>query len=996
MLFCDVSDSTRIAGGMEAEDYAELLGELRQVCEQVVARHGGEIVRIDGDGVAVIFGYPEAHEDDGRRAVETAIDLHEAARRLTRPFPGLDAGIHLHSGIHAGLVLVDVGDIVRGRFEMLGDATNVASRLSDLAGAGEILVSETTLGSERHFFFTGEPRVVTLRGKDNPIAVLSILGRQPLENRFSARRRRGLASFVGREAELARLQHCLRRSLAGETLLAALVGGEGLGKTRLANEFLAHAAADGMRVHRAYCEAYLGARPLQPFLQLLRSILDADAAPPGQGAAAPRGRAVEHIDPQLLDRLAELQRPAPPHADAGAGGSRPDRSVIDYTLVFRDLFERLAATGPVVVFIDDWQWADDASRRVLDAVSAISAGGMLILLATREIDVLDAGASGVEVIPLPSLSRQESETTIDAMLAAPEPFIVSRIAEYSGGNPLFIEELCHAMPHGIADTRLDTGAWLKLMIEARFARLPEHQADLVAAASVIGHMIPAWLFREITGVDEDHPIVSELARRDFIYRDAEPGMLRFKHGVTRDAIYAIVGLRERRALHLRVVEALRRRALAESESEYLEALAYHAGAGGDQIHAALFAERAGDKAMSASALDRAQAQYRAALAALDALPATDGADRWDSVARKFAQASIFDPMRDQLPILRRLRERAAARRAPDALALADYWLGVLNYGLGECRQAIGHCQRALAAVPVEATDKLTVEIRATLGRAHAIACEYGQALRLLEPAIEAKKRHRRPYVDAGLVYTISSRAFLLADQGRFEEASAGFDEAIGALDGAVHQVAASILTQRSGACLWRGKMDEAVRCAAEAERVAGLVKARYLFSMARALGAYARWRQDRSAEALGILVEATEWLEASESQQRISLNHGWLAEAMVETGDIGAARRHARLATRRARKGDRLGEAMAYRALARAAANGAPGRPAAHYLARAMAAANARGSPHEFAKTRLCAARIGGSAQEIAAARSALRALGLDWFVRNPLPGEAATAAASA
>jgi class 3 adenylate cyclase len=233
IAFADISESTRIASSLEAEDYADLLGDLRSDFTEVVARHKGEIVRIDGDGVTMIFGYPEAHEDDGRRATEAAIDLHAAARRRMIPAPGVGPSVRLHTGIHSGLVLVDDGDLVRGRFEMLGDATNVAKRLADLAAADEILVSEATLGTERHFFRTGPRRLVTPRGKDTTLAVFNVFGREIVETRFATRVRQGLAPFVGRSEELGQVEAWLQDSVAGGNRLGVVVGGAGLGKTRL-------------------------------------------------------------------------------------------------------------------------------------------------------------------------------------------------------------------------------------------------------------------------------------------------------------------------------------------------------------------------------------------------------------------------------------------------------------------------------------------------------------------------------------------------------------------------------------------------------------------------------------------------------------------------------------------------------------------------------------------------------------------------------------------
>ena len=147
LLFADLSESTALADLMEAERYGEMLGELRRIFREVIPRHGGMLVRAQGDGILAMFGYPDAREDDGRRATEAALELHEAVRglRVAGKLPG-GRTLSLHSGVHAGLVLVADGDMELGRFELLGSVPNIAARLSDQAGADELFVSEETLG----------------------------------------------------------------------------------------------------------------------------------------------------------------------------------------------------------------------------------------------------------------------------------------------------------------------------------------------------------------------------------------------------------------------------------------------------------------------------------------------------------------------------------------------------------------------------------------------------------------------------------------------------------------------------------------------------------------------------------------------------------------------------------------------------------------------------------------------------------------------------------
>src|SRR5579859_545131 len=353
ILFCDLSESTRISSYLEAEEYDALIESVRAILFEATARHDGVVVRIDGDGAVVIFGYPRAHEDDGRRAVELAIDVHAGVRELTTNLPIGAPEVRLHSGIHAGLVLLKDGDVVRGRFEMRGDATNIASRLSSLAGPDEIMASQATLGADMHFFEVGESREVTLRGRVEPLAVHWITGRGPMAHRFATRARRGVAPFTGRREALDRLSLRLREACSGDNRMVAVVGPPGLGKTRLANELLDRTTTAGLEVYRGYCEAYLGARPLQPFLQVLDQV----------GLVGGAG----------VDTAALLANP-------GDG--------------FRALFDSLTRAAPVALFIDDWQWADDASRSVLDGLRDVRGRGLFILLASRPFDAIDVGLTG--------------------------------------------------------------------------------------------------------------------------------------------------------------------------------------------------------------------------------------------------------------------------------------------------------------------------------------------------------------------------------------------------------------------------------------------------------------------------------------------------------------------------------------------------------------------------------------------------------------------------
>lgn len=956
IAFSDLSESTRISAALEPEIYSELLEDFRVIISEIVAKHGGEIIRIDGDGVIYVFGYPDTYEDAGRRATEAALELHNTIDRLQTPHSTKVTKLRMHTGIHSGIVLIRAGDMVRGRFEILGDPTNIAARLCDFAAAGEIIASDETLGADRMFFRTGQPRRINIHGKSENVLVYNVHGKITTPNRYAARMKRGASAFAGRQDELRQLHACRTDAVSKGNQIAIVSGDAGVGKTRLISEFMQEAAIGGFSVHQGYCEAYLSARPLQPFAHLILSILTTEYGLAGEHDAAILRKHISSIDAALTDPIMQILS----LSDSRTSGGSPQ--IQDAMSALLRLLNGVKAREPLIVCIDDWQWADNASVQLLNMLIENLQTPALFVLATRDTDNIDAQMTKAAQITLRPLSADQSKRAIEQQLQSQDPFIVKQIQDLSGGNPLFIEELCHSIRSNAGGLeKYSRSASLQSLIYARFRRLPPEESKLVKTASVIGHMIPIWLLQKICSTTIDHAALSSLSEKDFIHGSDISGMLRFKHGITRDVVYESIDFKERQRMHQAIVEALHMRTETHhTEDMQHEALAFHYGQCGNSDRAIHYAILAGDNALKVSALDRAQAHYRDALDKLMALEdRPEKAKLINTVVRKFGLACVVDPSRDQLSVLQAAAENAASLQDVNGEVWAEYWLGFILYGLGEPNLSIRHLEKARTRAETLTDDKLLIQIQANLGQSHATACEYEPALDLLDRAINIKRAHRsgaRPSI--GLSYSLSCKAFVLADQAKFNEAYQCFDDAVDALGGVEHEMLASILTQRSASCLWHGRTDEAIELAEQARDVAERAKARYLFVMSLALAAAARLQQSNNQDALQVLLETTEWLETSARQQFVSLNYGWLAAALVQSQNYQLARRHAAHAVGRARKGDRLGEAMAYRAAARAASAQFNQKHAKRYLKRAYQSADIRNSPHERAKTLICEAEI--------------------------------------
>ena len=235
---------------MDPEDLQKLISAYQKCVTETVRRFGGFVAKYMGDGVLVYFGYPEAHEDDAERAVQSGLDLVAEVAKLKTGTP-----LQTRVGIATGLVVV--GDLVgSGQAQergIVGETPNLAARLPGLAEPNTVLLAPSTRKLLGNLFELKDLGTKELRGIAGPVRIWAALRKASVEGRFEALHSNDLTSIVGREEELELLSRRWSNAKNSDGQSVLLCGEPGIGKSRLAAALLARLSQEPYTPLRFFC-----------------------------------------------------------------------------------------------------------------------------------------------------------------------------------------------------------------------------------------------------------------------------------------------------------------------------------------------------------------------------------------------------------------------------------------------------------------------------------------------------------------------------------------------------------------------------------------------------------------------------------------------------------------------------------------------------------------------------------------------------------------------
>ena len=563
VLFADLVGSVPFGERVDAESVRDTLAEYHAMARRVIEEQGGVLAKFIGDGVMALYGVPETSEDDAGRAVATGLALQSEFSSLAGQVEqryGVELALRV--GVNTGEVVIGAGDD-----DLVGDAVNTAARLESACRPGEVLVGESTWRLTRTSVTYDPLGEIDVKGKAEPVATYQVVSTVALNEEAPT-------PFVGRNTELSRIRSVFDEAVSGrDARLVTVIGSPGVGKTRLMQEF-SSSFSEAVAVLEIRCRRS-GRSTFAPITDLLRTTAGIAV---GDSTEAVRSAIRELVDDlEDADRVAELLTR---FFDAGLLLSTEEAF-----FAVRRLTEAIARRRPVVVVVDDIQWAEPLFLDLIEHLTEWVQGASVLIVTLARPEIRDIRASfategrGLRaVVQLEGLDAEETAELANRLVGSGSlpAELLGRLPASTEGNPLFVRELVKMLVDDGVIAQSD-GSWtltieaeaitvpptIQSLLSARIDRLSTGERRLLELASVVGSEFPlgaveAVFSPDATSTFDVREAMDRLRRRELVEPAGrywgDEAVFRFHHVLIRDEAYRRILKRTRADLHVRIGE----------------------------------------------------------------------------------------------------------------------------------------------------------------------------------------------------------------------------------------------------------------------------------------------------------------------------------------------------------------------------------------------------------------------------------------------------------
>ncbi|MBW2196318.1 MAG: AAA family ATPase [Deltaproteobacteria bacterium] len=568
VLFADVADFTTIAEKLDPEDVHEIMDGCFGILGREIHQAGGTINQYTGDGVMALFGAPIAYDDHIRPACHAALQVQTRMKEFHRKnYKRYGVTFKLRIGIHTGPVVVGaIGDNLRLDYTAVGDTTNLAARLESMAEPGTILVSDRVFQNAKgHFLFdNGGQRDV--KGKKEPVQVFLLVRERAVKHVESRSARAGIP-FVNREKEIDLLKKAFEKSIEHGPIITAVTGEAGIGKTSLFKHFNQFMVKERALLLEGRCRPYGQLTALFPLKRMFRSYFNLYE---------------QDSDDQVQSKIRSKLKGSEPSAsldhffDLFSG---VEKKIEDFHLAIewkkktlfraiRDFLVSISKHKPVIMVINDMQWADASTREYLTfLIQSPEKIPILIVCMGRSEPGLWFPDLPMEPIRINPLSEKQAADLFTSILGTRyfDPDICKKIVFKAGGNPLFLVEMGEALKRQelivskeskctlkVPGHNIETPESIQGILAARLDALHPELKHLIQLAAVIGGEFSYDLLEPLVESPENlSNLLEKIVKEGILERDFsnDRQQYQFRQPLMQEVAYHSLLRRDRRRFH---------------------------------------------------------------------------------------------------------------------------------------------------------------------------------------------------------------------------------------------------------------------------------------------------------------------------------------------------------------------------------------------------------------------------------------------------------------
>ncbi len=607
----------------DKNDSEQLLKKFYMIIKETADKYDGWINRLDvykdSERMIVIFGFPNAYEDEEKR---TMIFINELVNN-----PEIK-NIKIRAGVNSGFVFVaPLGSKTRREYTMIGDAVNLCARIAASAKAGNILVTED-IYNKTYDLFEYEPLgLMEYKGKKDKIPVFKLIRKKDIYYKRSKKWIGESEKIVGRKKELNTIKKIVEVLTRSKGQIISIVGEPGIGKSRLVEEVVKICKEKDFKVYTGDCISYGNSFTYYPFINILMDLFSISQNDDMESRKKKIREKCEKVNKELINWL--------PIIGNIIGLEFPETNLTKYidpktkkqriNEIILELIRFESKILPVNIIIEDLHWSDSVSMDVINYISRnIENDRIMLTLVYRSLNTKEEfmEKKWSNKLELAELKNEEISELIENLLNIkniPED-LKNIIFEKSQGNPFYVEELIKSLieqgniieekdgwSFNIETKDLKLPDTVESIILSRIDRLDFQDKNILQISSVLGNEFDEFLIKGIYGDKEQlNKSLKNLQILDLLRKEAGEGGIKFyfKHILTREVAYGTLSYARKEELHRKIGVYIEKE-MEERKDEFLPLLSYHFYMGKDYEKSLIYSVQAGEKAKKVYANEEA-------------------------------------------------------------------------------------------------------------------------------------------------------------------------------------------------------------------------------------------------------------------------------------------------------------------------------------------------------------------------------------------------------